>query len=98
MAGKIGSGQDLQACVAPILPRQATCGVPSHVTKTKCFHEDNVYIRTPTDRNKFTVYLSLALSISTVSTDIITVFLQIERAVLYWTALLLRLPSLPFVL
>ena len=96
MAGEIGSGRDLQACVTPSLPGQTTCGVRSHVTRFKEFHQDNVYIRTPTDCNKFTVYLSPALSVSAISIDIITSLLQIERAVSYWTALLPRLPSLPF--
>ena len=73
---KIGYS-NLQACVAPILPGQTTCGVGSHVTKPKGFHENNMYIRAPTKRHNLTDYLSPALLVSSVSSEIITALLHI---------------------
>ena len=81
-SGKIESS-NLQPCVARVLPRQATCGVGSHVTKAKGFHENKVYIRTPTVRHNLTIYLSPALLVSSVSSEIVTALLHIEHDVSY---------------
>ena len=86
--GKIGS-TNFQACVAPVLPGQATCGVGFHVTKAKRSHKNNVYIRAATVRHNLTAYLSPALLVSSVSSDMITALLHIKRVVSYRLFLLL---------
>lgn len=92
--GKISTGQHLQACVAPIAPSLATCGVRSRSKKTKCFDESTVYIITPLVRGKVTVYLTPVLHISSVSSSIVHSLLQLECTVSFWTSLLPRLLSL----
>ena len=59
--GKIGSSQNLQTCVAPVIPGQSTCGVRSHVTKANGFHENNMYIRTPVVRNSVSAEIVMNL-------------------------------------
>ena len=81
-SGKIESS-NLQSCVARVLPRQATCGVGSHATKAKGFHEKKVYIRTTIVRHNLTIYLSPALLVSSVYSEIVTAFLHIEHDVSY---------------
>ena len=55
-----------------------------------------MYIRAPTIRHNLTVYLSPALLVSSVFSEIITALLRIERAVSYCTSLLPRFPFFPF--
>ena len=93
--GKNGSGQHLQACVAPVTPSLYTCGVLSHSKKAKGFDENTIYIKTPLVRGKVTVYLIPVLKVSSVSSTILQPLLQLERTVSFWTSLLPRIHSLP---
>ena len=91
--GVIGASGS-HACVDTVIPGKISCAIKSHNVKAKGLLEHHVFIRTPSLRDKHTVYITPCLDVTTLASEILIPLLAIERTVEVWSSLFPRFPSL----